>query len=278
MDGQTDREPGEGQNNMGLMTDEQRSKATPPELPHGPIGQAAFPRGFWARIDYLLHHPEEVVESLKADVGLWHLARVFFGISLFMAALYGGVMGATSLLQGSSMLLKHKLLSIVCTGLKVPVLYLVTLAIVLPPIYVSNAFVGARLALRQMIAAALGALSVTTTVLGSMATIAVFFALTSRSYNFIKLLNVAIFAYAGVSGLSYLAKCLRAMMPAGRRKIPQRLLVLWFVLYMFVGTQMAWVLRPFMGSPGMEFQVLREREGNFYESVLSSVRDLFRAD
>ena len=78
---------------------------------------------------------------------------------------------------------------------------LLTLAIVLPPIYVSNAFVGAQLLFRQMLAMLLGSVAITVTVLSSMATVAFFFALTSRSYDFIKLLHVLFFAYAGLTGL-----------------------------------------------------------------------------
>ena len=41
---------------------------------------------------------------------------------------------------------------------------------------------------------------------------------------------------------------------------PRHQVALWFwvVLYAFVGVQMAWVLRPFVGSPGMETRFFRE--------------------
>lgn len=250
----------------------------PPPAPAPAAEPASFPAGFWPRIDYLLHHPENVIASLKGDVNLWPLVTVFFIITLAMSALYGAVMGATGLLQGSTMPLAGKFMMIGATAVKVPILYLVTMIIVLPPIYVSNAFVGARLTIRQMLASILGALAVTVIVLASMATIAAFFSLTSRSYDFIKLLHVGIFAYAGVSGLWYLVKCIRSMLPGGPQKISRGLFILWLVLYMFVGTQMAWVLRPFVGSPGLEFQLFRSRAGNFYESVMDSATDLFRND
>jgi hypothetical protein len=141
--------------------------------------------------------------------------------------------------------------------------------IVLPPIYVSNAFVGARLQFRQMVAALLASLTVTVTVLASMATVALFFSLTSRSYNFLKLLHVVFYIYAGLSGLSYLRRSVGAMTPKG--KTTGGLFVLWLVLYMFVGTQLAWVLRPFVGSPKMQFQLFRPRKGNFYECVWKSI-------
>jgi hypothetical protein len=266
-----------GQNayqNPSIEVPSDRNSVSPPPVPKAPAEPAEFPRGFWARVDYLLQHPEAVIASLKGDVKLWEIARVFFVISLAMAALYGAVMGATNLLQAAPVPLAHKLLAILSTAVRVPVLYLATLAIVLPPIYVSNAFVGARLSVRQMVASALGAMALTVTVLGSMATIAAFFALTTRSYSFIKLLHVVIFAYAGLAGLWYLGGCMKAMLPKGPKRIPQGLFVLWLVLYMFVGTQMAWVLRPFVGSPDQEFRLFRPRVGNFYESVLYSVENL----
>jgi len=250
-----------------------------------PRPTARFPAGFWKSVDYLIHHQEEIIESLRRDSDLWQLSRVLFLVSVIMAGLYGAVMGATNLLQGTDMELNSKLLLIVVTAIKVPVLFLLTLAIVLPPVYVSNAFVGARLSFRQMLALLLASVAIMVTILASMATVAFFFALTSRSYHFIKLLHVLIFAYAGLTGLSYLVKSLHAISPPIERRkpglppirsTPQWLFVGWLLLYMFVGTQLAWVLRPFVGSPTEKFQLFRPREGNFYESVFDSLDQLTR--
>jgi hypothetical protein len=42
-----------------------------------------------------------------------------------------------------------------------------------------------------------------------------------------------------------------------------------------VGTQMAWSLRPFVGSPDLEFEVFRAgSEGNFYKAVWTSIVNL----
>lgn len=236
--------------------------------PPPPAEPAEFPRGFWPCVDYLLRNPDRVLASLRADRDLGVLIGIFFRIGLITSLLYGAVMGATNLLQGSELSLGNKLLQIAVTGLKVPVLFLLTCAIVLPPIYVSNAFVGSRLSFRQMVAVLLSSLAMTTTVLASMATVALFFALTSQSYHFLKLLHVVFFAYAGLTGLVYQRRCLRALMPPGAST--GGLWVLWLALYMFVGTQLAWVLRPFVGDPGAEFQLFRPRSGNFYESVVRS--------
>ncbi len=235
---------------------------------------ADFPEGFWNKTDYLLHHPMETVESIRQASDLEQICRIFFAISLVMSAIYGAVMGATNLLQGSDMAIQYKFAMIFITAVKVPLLFLLTMVIVLPAIYVSNAFVGPGVSFRQMLTLLLATFAITGTVLASGATIAFFFALTSRSYHFIKLLHVFFFMCAGVAGLAYLLKCITTVAPSNGRTAINWLFFAWLLLYMFVGTQLAWVLRPFVGSPEREFQVFRPRKGNFYESVYHSLSEV----
>ncbi|MBM3333400.1 hypothetical protein FJY63_01950 [Candidatus Sumerlaeota bacterium] len=244
---------------------------------------ARFPKGIWKGADYLIHHEEQLMESLRRDSDLRQISSVLLVITVVMAALYGAVMGATNLLQGSALSPMPKMAMIVVTAVKAPVLLLLTLAIVVPPVYVSNAFVGARLSSRQMVALLMASMAITATVLASMATVAFFFALTSRSYHFIKLLHVLVFFYAGSVGLGYMVRSLRVIAvraeapdkcAAAPRCTPRWLFFGWVILYMFVGTQLAWVLRPFVGRPTEKFQIFRQRSGNFYESVLDSMESV----
>jgi len=48
------------------------------------------------------------------------------------------------------------------------------------------------------------------------------------------------------------------------------------VVFAFVGTQMAWSLRPFVGSPGREFSLFRQQEGNFYVGVWGSIAQVMK--
>jgi hypothetical protein len=233
---------------------------------------ASFPEGFWRRLDYMLHHPESILESLRRDLDVWRMSEIFLVIALAMAAIYGAVMGATNLLQASAMETGGKLLMVLASAIKVPALFLLTLVIVLPPVYVANTLVGPRLGFPRVLTVLLASVALTAAVLASTATVAFFFALTSRSYHFIKLLHVVFFVYAGIVGLRFFQKCIRAVTPLPMRGKLKRLFLGTLVLYVFVGTQLAWVLRPFVGDPGMEFQVFRPRKGNFYESVWHSTR------
>lgn len=250
-------------------------KSSEPQPPPEP---AEFPKGFWNCVDYLLQQADRVQESLRQDHNLWRMAGIFFAITLVMAAMYGVAMGATNLLQGADMPLEHKLLFILFASVKLPVLFLGAMAIVLPPIYVSNAFVGQRLSFRQVFTVLISTCAVTTTVLASMATVAAFFALTSETYHFIKLLHVVIFAYAGLVGVFFINRCFKTLRKNGARAIGKGLLLAWLVLYSFVGMELAWIMRPYIGNPDESLQVFRARSGNIYESMYRSFEQLVNED
>jgi hypothetical protein len=48
----------------------------------------------------------------------------------------------------------------------------------------------------------------------------------------------------------------------------------WILIFGLVGTQMAWVLRPFFGKPDGQFQWFCPRGSNFFEGVLEALRSL----
>ncbi len=238
------------------------AEETPPAKASG-----NFPKKAWQSIDYLLHNPSDIVAYIREDRDLWLISASLIWYTWALAAFYGGIMGAANLLQGADVAIGVKLLQMAVASVKVPFLFLFALVVVLPPIYVSNAFVGSHNSLRQVVAMLVCAAATTVTVLASMGTVALFFSLTSVSYAFILLMHVAFFAYAGVVGVGFLQRCITTMSVDSTILTPNRLLVLWLGLYGFVGTQLAWVLRPFVGNPNIPYTLFRPREGNFYEAV-----------
>ncbi|GAB3169448.1 hypothetical protein GCM10027259_00860 [Micromonospora palomenae] len=60
-----------------------------------------------------------------------------------------------------------------------------------------------------------------------------------------------------------------------QRPASMTLLYVWILLFGFVGTQLAWTLRPFVGSPGEDFALFRSIEGNFYAEILRTIGNLF---
>ena len=49
---------------------------------------------------------------------------------------------------------------------------------------------------------------------------------------------------------------------------------IWIFIFAFVASQLAWNLRPFLGSRDLPFSLFREHEGNFYIALIQSVKDM----
>ncbi|HEV2292329.1 MAG TPA: hypothetical protein VGR35_00645 [Tepidisphaeraceae bacterium] len=129
------------------------------------------------------------------------------GLALTLTALgvfYGACMGAFAITGSGS----GNALQILASALKVPALFLLTLAVTFPSLYVFNALVGSRLRAESLLRLLAAAMAVMMAVLASMGTIVLFFSFSTTSYPFMVLLNVAVFAISGFLGLSFLLQTL----------------------------------------------------------------------
>jgi hypothetical protein len=77
-------------------------------------------------------------------------------------------------------------------------------------------------------------------------------------------------------GVRFLAQGMGIVSSAGKKGGAARRNVvrLWVLLYGFVGSQMAWTLRPFIGAPSMKFELFRQLGGNFYSNLFASIGEL----
>ena len=204
---------------------------------------------------------------------------------------------------------------LVATTIKLPALFYLTLLVTFPSLYVFNALVGSRLSLTNVLRLLVASLAVNLAVLASLGPIVLFFSLTTTSYAFIQLLNVFMFSVAGVLGLIFLRQTLHRLtavgdvtgatesasiegepaaaplvghdepvdspsaldMPLGQTlgRHTRSVFACWMVVFAVVGAQMGWVLRPFIGHPGLPFEWFRERKSNFFEAVLNALQGLF---
>ena len=97
----------------------------------------------------------------------------------------------------------------------------------------------------------------------------------NSAYSFTLLVQVAIIAYAGIMANLRLAQLLEHH--CGSRSVAWRVLFAWLAGNLFLGSQLSWSLRPFVGSPALPVEFLRADafRGNFYEAVFSAARHLF---
>ena len=215
-------------------------------------------------IESILRDRQGFFGEISRGVRLQEKMRAMLISSIVFLALYGAVLGST-----------HSLWQAMSSAVKLPLLFLVTLVVCAPTLYFFNLIFGSSQSLSQNVTLMLTAITVTAVVLLSFAPIVLFFLLTSSSYQFFKLLNVGVFAVAGTIGVLFLCQGMR-LASAGREGSGARLLVvwLWILVYAFVGSQMAWTLRPFIGAPSMQFELFRPLGGNFYTNIFASIGEI----
>ncbi|GAB3864936.1 hypothetical protein [Dactylosporangium cerinum] len=326
-------------------------------------------------IERILRDRDSIWRQIGEERDLGKLTLQMLASSVLALACYGAVLGAS-----------HSPAQAGLSALKLPLLFLMTLAICLPTLYLFNLVFGARLQVRQALALVMVTITVTAVLSLAFAPISLFFLLTAFSYSFYKILNVAILTMTAFVGLKFLTSGMHALnahtaraaaerqaqaeaaavaelanpsadapvspaptgaaevvagtdegkaavpaasvsagpavqpqpngtaapvqtlpaypprqplllpdgryafpvapplpatrtgatvLPAGERPASMTLLHVWILLFGFVGTQLAWTLRPFVGEPHEPFEVFRAIEGNFYVNIIHTIGELF---
>ncbi|MCM4079449.1 hypothetical protein [Paractinoplanes hotanensis] len=291
-------------------------------------------------IERILRDKQGIWQQIVEDRDLPRLTGQMLVSSVVALAVYGAVLGSF-----------HGVLMALTSAVKLPLLFLVTLAICLPTLYLFNLVFGAQLSIRQSLSLVTVALTVTAMLALAFAPISLFFLITAPDYAFFKLLNVAILGLSALVGLRFLTGGMRVLnehglltpkvaapavapapepvrdlvpagapategaangaapaagpapvpmpvqppvvqipppgfaqqhprprpgQPVGAQTPPSMtLLYIWILLFGFVGTQLAWTLRPFFGSPDKDFSLYRDIDGNFYAEIFRTIADLF---
>src|SRR6478672_3242268 len=203
---------------------------------------------------------EDIWQGIKLES---KITALLICSSLFFAV-YGAIIGAS-----------HSWQQAISSFLKLPALYIITLIICFPTLYFFNILFGSRKTVGQHFAMLLTAVSVISILLLSFAPISLFFLISTNNYQFFKLLNVLVFGITGFIGIKFLYEGMYKMAQQDQEGLETRMNILrfWLVLYAFVGTQLAWTLRPFFGAPG-KFEVFREMGGNFYLDIFKSLGEI----
>jgi hypothetical protein len=303
-------------------------------------------------IERILRDRGSIWQQIVDERDLNRLTVQMLASSAIALAVYGAVLG---FFNGPLMALT--------SAVKLPLLFLVTLAICLPTLYLFNLVFGARLSIKQAVSLVMVAITVTAMLAVAFAPISLFFLITAPDYGFFKLLNVSILALSAIVGLRFLTGGMQVLhahgllsparvdpdpepavepavepaevtsavpaaekvpvtvgapvangdsaaapaaapappvlvarrgsdervwdpelqryratrAPAGvatERPASMTLLYIWILLFGFVGTQLAWTLRPFFGNPDSPFALFREIEGNFYAEIIRTIAHL----
>ncbi len=260
-------------------------------------------------IDRILRGEATRLSVLRLGRVEYKLGQVTIG-TLLLAMIAGVCMACFTLFKHGG----PDYMQAVATVVKVPLLFTLTLLVTFPSLYVFNALIGSRLSMISVLRLLVAAFAVIMPVLAALGTIVAFFSVSTTSYPFMLLLNVVVFAIAGILGINFLMGTLHRLTiaqtepldifildegpepaPGDTTELPpilqttgalapvpgyspgqsvKNVFRIWILVFGLVGAQMAWVLRPFLGNPNLPFHWFRLRESNFFEAVGTASRHL----
>ena len=219
----------------------------------------------------LLLRPAAFSGRLQAGRGL---ARVTLQLLLFIvaaSALYGAVLAGWR---------SPRLAGYV--AIKLPLLLLGTTSLVMLLNWLTATALGSGLRFAQVVALTYGAMAVAGWILLGLTPVAAFFTWTAApmggadpalrfTHNCLLLTHIGLIALAGLAGNWVLWQRLREVARPGCRL--GAIYWLWIAAFAFVGCQLSWILRPFVGSPFYPVVFMRPDclQRNFYEFVFTEV-------
>jgi len=160
--------------------------------------------GWFVELDRILKGEATRIADLR-NASIQLPVRGVSFVLILLGMLYGVCMGCYALInQGNNM-------QMLASAVKVPALFFLTLVVTLPSLYVFNALVGSRLTVGSLVRLFVATLGVNLAVLSSLGPIVAFFSVNTTTYSFMVLLNVIVFAIAGVLGLSFLLQTLQRL-------------------------------------------------------------------
>jgi hypothetical protein len=170
-------------------------------------------------------------------------------------------------------------LQAISSGIRVPLPFVPALLICFAAFFILQHVLGSKLGFRQVLAGILSGFVMIALVMAAFAPIVLFFLITGDNYAFLKLRHVLIFALAGAFGMKTVLDGLKFCCETKNvcPKVGVVVFRFWIAILAFVGMQLAWNLRPFIGSRDLPLQMLRQREGNFYLTVARAAADLVKA-
>ncbi len=143
---------------------------------------------------------------------------------------------------------------------------------------------GLNIKFSQSFSAIVMSFTVTSAILGAFSPVMAFIiwnapgmtlkASSETAYSLILLAHVAVIALAGITGNIRLLQLLVHLSKG--RVIALRVMGAWLTGNLFLGTQLTWILRPFIGSPSLPVEFWRANafHGNFYETIFKSFQEI----
>jgi hypothetical protein len=145
---------------------------------------------------------------------------------------------------------------------------------------------GVNLHVRQSLLAVLMSFTIAAAILGAFSPLLFFLiwntpplavgaSTNTAAHSLVLVCQTGIIAFAGIAANVRLVHLLREL--SGSATAARKVLFAWLAGNLLLGSQLAWNLRPFVGSPALPVQFLRDDpfNGSFYEAIFRALQHLF---
>lgn len=243
-----------------------------PTPPYQPEYRPEYEPGVETHAVHILRDQNQLFERIRHREDLTGLIRQGLLVAVLGSAVFGLSLGTYA----------QTFSQVLASALKLPILLLGATVICFPAFHLLQSWLAKNpLDFKGSVALQSISLASVALVWGSLAPAVIFLVASTQHYRLCQFLAVGVGAAGGLVGLSVLSSgywslCedLKVKTQGGllRRTLKEaRALAAYLFLYGCVGGQMSWILRPFIGSPTMQFQIFRAPDpeaGNFFLMLL----------
>ena len=199
-------------------------------------------------------------EALSARIGRPERAgaaalslRQVLGAIVVGGAFFGAVMG--TYLVG----VPGRWPLVLYAAIKVPALIMITTAVCVPAFFVLNTVLGLRDDFGRALRAVLAGQAGLVLALASLSPLTRVAYESGISHGGAQLFNAGLFAIATAAGQTVMLRHYRSIFEAAPDRAPRHRVMLWawVAMYVFTGVQAGWILRPYIGAPGLDVHFFR---------------------
>jgi hypothetical protein len=200
--------------------------------------------------------------------GRWRLGLKLSGLMAAAAAVYGAVLGSW---HGPRLALM--------VAVKLPLALLLTSALTVLFAWMVGRLSGVPLSAGRTAVLGFRALTVASLLMASLAPVAALFTYAApppsqgarTAHNLLYLMHTAVVGACGLAGALALGRSLRRL--ASSARTARGVHLAWVLAYALVGGEVAWALRPFVGSVYEPVAFLRRDalDGNVYEFIVTDI-------
>lgn len=177
--------------------------------------------------------------------------RELAAVVVLLSPLFGLAMGSFDLTGG-------RWLYPVFSAMKMPLMIGATWVVCLPGFVALCSVLRLREDLRECLRAIVCGQAAVACALAALAPVLVFAYVSGVSHRWALLVSGCMFAVATLAGQVVMLRRWRPLLVGGRSGRHRLLLAYWLAAYVFVGIQTGWMLRPFVGSPGIAPTFVRQ--------------------